>query len=53
MKKPNGDYTCTDYRAEMILLSLKRRLHREHLGDQEKNDILLKIKQLEKEMGLE
>jgi len=47
------EYTCADFRVEMILLSLKRRLHGEHLSEQEKNDILLKIKQLEKEMGLE
>jgi hypothetical protein len=53
MKNPNVEYTCADYRVEMILLSLKRRLQCEHLGEQEKNDILVKIKQLEKEMGLE
>lgn len=47
------EYTCADLRAEMILLSLKRRLHLDNLNEQEKNDILLKIKQLEKEMGLE
>ena len=47
------EYTCADLRIEMILLSLKRQLHLDHLGEQEKNDILLKIKQLEKEMGLE
>ena len=53
MKNPKVEYTCTEYRAEMILLSLKRRLHGEPLSEQEKNDILLKIEQLEKEMGLE
>ncbi|UCD90650.1 MAG: hypothetical protein JSW04_04265 [Desulfobacterales bacterium] len=47
------DYTCADFRVEMILLSLRRQLHLDHLNEQEKNDILLKIKQLEKEMGLE
>lgn len=46
------EYTCADVRVEMILLSLKRRLHCEQLSEQEKNDILFKIKQLEKEMGL-
>lgn len=47
------EYTCADYRIEMILLSLKRRLHGKHLSEQEKKDILLKIERLEKEMGLE
>ena len=47
------EYTCADFRIEMILLSLKRRLHKEDLSEEERNDILLKIKQLEKTMGLD
>jgi hypothetical protein len=47
------EYTCADYRIEMILLNLKRRLQHEDLGDEEKNDILLQIKKLEEKMGLE
>jgi hypothetical protein len=53
MKNPNAAYTCADFRVEMILLSLKQRLQCESLGEKEKHDILLKIEQLEKEMGLE
>ena len=47
------EYTCTDYRAEMILLSLKRRLYLEDLNQEDRNDILLKIKELETSMEFE
>jgi hypothetical protein len=46
-------YTCADYRVEMILLNLKRRLRHEGLSEEEKDDILLKIKKIEAKMGLE
>ena len=47
------EYTCAEYRIEMILLNLKRRLQREGLGEEERGDILLQIKKLEAIMGLE
>ena len=47
------EYTCAEYRIEMILLNLKRRLQHERLGEEEKGDILLQIKKLEAKMGLE
>ena len=47
------EYTCADYRIEMILLNLKRRLRHEGLSEEEKDDILLKIKKIEAKMGLE
>lgn len=47
------EYTCNDYRAEMILLGLKRRLEQEDLSKEEKEDILFKIKELEQKMGLD
>lgn len=47
------EYTCAEYRIEMILLNLKRRLQHEGLGEKEKGDILLQIKKLETKMGLE
>jgi len=47
------EYTCAEYRIEMILLNLKRRLQHEGLGEKEKGDILLHIKKLEAKMGLE
>jgi hypothetical protein len=47
------DYTCVDYRTEMILLGLKRRLQSESLSEKEKDDIRLQIKELEASMGLD
>ena len=47
------EYTCADYRIEMILLNLKRRLQYESLGEEERGDILLQIKKLEAKIGLE
>lgn len=47
------EYTCSDYRSEMILLGLRRRLEKKDLTEKEKKDILKKIKELEKVMGLD
>jgi hypothetical protein len=47
------EYTCADYRFEMILLNLKRCLQHEGLSEEERDDILLQIKKLEAKMGLE
>jgi hypothetical protein len=47
------EYTCADYRIEMILLNLKRRLQREGLSKKERDDILLQIKKIEARIGLE
>ncbi len=47
------DYTCVDYRTEMILLGLKRRLQNESLSEEEKKAIRLQIKELEATMGLD
>lgn len=46
-------YTCTDYRTEMILLGLKRRLELADLSAEEKEDILKQIKKLEAAMELD
>jgi hypothetical protein len=47
------EYTCADYRLEMILLNLKRRLQQEGLGEEERDHILFQIKELEAKMGIE
>ena len=47
------EYTCVDYRTEMILLGLKRRLELEDLSAEEKGDILKQIKKLEAAMELD
>lgn len=46
-------YTCTDYRTEMILVSLRQRLKQEDLNDAEKNDIILQIEKIEAAMELD
>jgi len=46
-------YTCTDYRTEMILVSLRQRLKQEDLNEAEKKDVLLKIEEIEAAMELD
>ena len=45
-------YTCGDYRSEMKLLGLKKRLKEENVSEEEKIQILQEIKELEKEMEM-
>ncbi|MBS3758734.1 MAG: hypothetical protein KGY61_08720 [Desulfobacterales bacterium] len=45
-------YTCNDYRLEMILLSLKQRLAGENLSEAERTEIQKEIRRLETEMGM-
>jgi hypothetical protein len=47
------EYTCKDYRSEMKLLGLKRRLEEENLGEEEKAQIVQEIKELEKAMKMD
>jgi hypothetical protein len=46
-------YTCTDYRTEMILLSLRQRLKQEDLSEVERKDILSQIEKVEVDMKLD
>lgn len=48
----NKPYTCADYREEMMLLGLKKRLETESLTDEEKASIQDRIAAIEKSMGL-
>lgn len=43
---------CTEYREEMLLAALRRRLQTEQLSEDEKRQLRYRIKQLEEEMGL-
>jgi len=45
-------YTCTDYRMEMMLLGLKRRLAEPDLDEKETKQIQEQISKLETEMGM-
>jgi hypothetical protein len=47
-----GRYTCTEYRTEMRLLGLKRRLTASNLSDEEKQKITEEIQKLESEMDM-
>jgi hypothetical protein len=45
-------YTCSDYRLEMILLGIRRRLYEEDLLEDEKERLLKEIKKIEAEMEM-
>jgi hypothetical protein len=45
-------YTCNEYRQEMILISLRRRLQQDDLSENEKDDLRHKIHQLEMDMDM-
>ena len=45
-------YTCIDYRFEMRLLGLKKRLQEENLNEEERAQVVREIEELEKAMEL-
>ena len=52
-KEKKSRYTCADYRKEMTLLGLKRRLSGEQLSDKERQILRSEIRRLESEMKLD
>lgn len=46
-------YTCKDYREEMMLLGLMRRLAREDLSNEERLAIIEEIEKLESAMKMD
>jgi hypothetical protein len=46
-------YTCTEYRAEMMLLGLEMRLKREDLSQEERDALVSEIRKLKESMGLD
>ena len=46
-------YGCSDYRKEMILLALKKRLNDAGLSAEERRAIMDEIQRLESETGLD
>lgn len=56
MDNPNdhasGQYTCNEYRAEMILLGLHQQLLQPDLSEEERQRIILEIARVEKIVGL-
>lgn len=50
----NQRYTCTDYREEMRLIGLRRRLREDTtLSEEEKETLRAEIRRLEAEMGMD
>ena len=45
-------YTCTEYRQEMVLLSLRRRLADPTLSPSEKKELEAQVRKLEADMGM-
>ncbi len=52
MTVKKGKYTCNDYREEMILLGLQKRLNRPDLTEAERQEIIREIREVEKQMGM-
>jgi len=52
MKDSSIKYTCKDYRAEMILISLNKKLTDPNLSEKDRQDIYKEIERLEKQMGM-
>ncbi len=50
---PDQPYPCADYREEMMLLGLQRRLNQPDLEESEKRDIQKAIRRLKSRMGLD
>ena len=48
-----GNYTCTDYRSEMILLGLVRRLQAMPPDSRQAEDLRRQIETLRAEMGMD
>ena len=46
-------YTCQDFRQEMIILGLRRRLQDSSLSEQERQAILERLQDLEAEAGMD
>ena len=49
----SNKYTCNEYRQEMILMALKKRLATSPLTPKEKQTIKIEIKKLQESMGME
>ena len=50
---PLRKYTCSDYRAEMRLLALKRQLEKLDLTAQERSRLEDEVRQLEQRMAMD
>jgi hypothetical protein len=46
-------YACNEYREEMILLGLQKRLASKNLTSKERDKLLKEIAEIEKQMGID
>jgi len=53
MNSTKNKYTCNEYREEMILLGLKKRLASGDLTVEEEEKLMAEIRKIEKEMDME
>ena len=55
IKMPESDaqYTCREYREEMVLLGLRRRLAQGDLSEEERRALRARLKELEAEMEMD
>lgn len=53
MENYKNKYTCNEYRDEMLLLALNKRLNEHDLSEDEKQRIIKEIKKLESVMGMD
>ena len=53
VKKKTANYTCNDYRAEMVLLGLRRQLARPDLTPDEKARLQAQVAEAERQMGID
>uniref|UniRef100_A0A7C4W0T7 Uncharacterized protein n=1 Tax=Desulfatirhabdium butyrativorans TaxID=340467 RepID=A0A7C4W0T7_9BACT len=50
---PMKRYTCTEYRLEMMLLGLTRKLNDTNLEPQDREKLKQEIQEIERQMGLQ
>ncbi|MFW2367161.1 MAG: hypothetical protein ACN4GW_12135 [Desulforhopalus sp.] len=50
-KQVSTQYTCNDYRAEMVILSLQRQLQQPGLSEEKRKELAEELARLEKEFG--
>ncbi len=48
-----GTYSCQDFRTEMVILGLRRRLQNPALSKEEREQILSRLRELEAEAGMD
>lgn len=52
MEEKEFTYTCNEYREEMILVNLHKRLQQEGLTEEDRLEIQKEVERLERQMGL-